>query len=57
MQQVFACTVPENECGVFAVLWSKTANFREAWQNVNMQPLPWAPTALIPHIRAFKRGI
>ena len=50
-------TVPENECEAFAVLWSKTAVFRGAWQNVNMQPLPWAPTALIPHIRAFKRGI
>ena len=40
-----------------SVLWSKTAIFRGAWHNVNMQPLPWAPTALIPHIRAFKRGI
>ena len=32
-------TVPENECEAFAVLWSKTANFRGAWHNVNMQPL------------------
>ena len=54
---IHQCTVPENECEAFAVLWSKTANFRGAWHNVNMQPLPWAPTALIPHIRAFKRGI
>ena len=50
-------TVPENECELFAVLWSKTAIFRGQGQNVDMQPHPWAPTALIPHTRAFKRGI
>ena len=47
-------TVPENECEAFAVLWSKTAIFRGAWQNVDMQQHPWVSTALIPHIRAFK---
>ena len=50
-------TVSENEYGPFAILWSKSAIFRGAWQNVDMQLHPWAPTALIPHIRAFKRGI
>ena len=50
-------TVSDNEYGPFAILWSKSAIFRGAWQNVDMQLHPWAPTALIPHIRAFKRGI
>ena len=50
-------TVPENECELFAVLWSKTAIFRGAWQNVDMQLRPWAPISLIPHIRDFKRSI
>ena len=40
-----------------AILWSKSAIFRGAWQNVGMLLHPWAPTALIPHFRAFKRGI
>ena len=31
-------TVPENECEAFAVLWSKTAIFWGAWQNIDMQP-------------------
>ena len=50
-------TISENEYGTFAILWSKSAIFRGAWQNVDMQLHPWAPTTLIPHIRAFKRGI
>ena len=40
-----------------ACLWSKTPIFRWAWHNKELQPRPWAPTALIPHFRAFKRGI
>ena len=50
-------TVSENEYGPFATLWSKSAIFRGVWQNVDIQLHPWAPTALLPHIRAFKRGI
>ena len=30
-------TVSENEYGTYAILWSKSAIFRGAWQNVNMQ--------------------
>ena len=41
----------------FAILWSKSAIFRGVWQNVNKQLHLWAPPALIPHFRAFKRGI
>ena len=50
-------TVSDNEYGPFAILWSKSAIFRGVWQNIDMQLHPWAPTTLIPHIRAFKRGI
>ena len=39
-KRVNATTVSENEYGTFAILWSKSAIFRGAWQNVNMQPLP-----------------
>ena len=38
-------------------LMKQNCYFQRAWQNVDMQPHPWAPTALIPHFRAFKRGI
>ena len=50
-------TLSKNDYGPFAILWSKSAIFRGAWQNVDMQLHPWTPTALIPHFRAFKRGI
>ena len=54
--ETYLCTVSDNEYGLFAILWSKSAIFRGAWQNVDMQLHNWALAALIPHIRAFKRG-
>ena len=40
-----------------AVLWSKTAIFREVYRHIKMPPCHWAPWSFIPHIRTFKRGI
>ena len=40
-----------------AVLWSKTAIFREVYWNIKMPSCLWAPWALILHISTFKRSI
>ena len=37
VQSSITVTVSENEYGTFAILWSKSAVFRGAWQDVNMQ--------------------
>ena len=37
---LFICTAKTKINGTFGISWSKTAIFREAWQNVNMQPHP-----------------
>ena len=40
-----------------AVLWRKTAIFREVYCNIKVPPSYWALQVFIPHISIFKRGI
>ena len=40
-----------------AVLWSKTAIFREVSHSMKMPKCCWPPRAFIPYISTFKRGM
>ena len=46
-KQILVCTAETKINGTFGILWSKTAIFRGVWQNVNMQPHPWAPRGVV----------
>ena len=40
-----------------AVLWSKSAIFREVYCNIKMPPCHWAPQAFLSNISSFIRGM